>query len=865
MRYLLFLCLIGLISSTTVLEAQKHPITYYLPDIEYDAAIPTPEQVLGYQIGEWHISHDQLLFYMRTVAKASPRMTISEHGRTYEGRPLVHLTVTSTANHSRLAEIQAQHVQLSDPKQSANLDLTNMPTVIYQGFSIHGNEPSGANASALVAYYLAAGQSDEVKTLLDNVVIIFDPSFNPDGLQRFSTWVNMHKNAQLTSDPQDREYSEGWPRGRTNHYWFDLNRDWLPVQLPESQGRIKVFHEWKPNILTDHHEMGSNSTFFFMPGEPTRVNPITPKRNQELTARIGDFHQAALDNIGSLYYSGEGYDDFYYGKGSTYPDANGCIGILFEQASSRGHLQETDNGLLSFPFTIRNQVTTALSTQAAAVNLRTDLLSFQRDFYQQGLKKAAQEKTKGIIFGDGHDESRAKALVKILKQHQIDVYQVKDGQEVKIDGAAAKTAYVVPMDQAQYHLIRGMFDSNVTFEDSLFYDISAWTLPMAFNLSYEAITDKATLKNRMGKLVTDEDLMTTFQTPTKSSYAYLLKWDDYYAPKALSHLLKNDVRVRLSTKPFTIEGKSYDVGTIVIPVQQEEMSATDLHQLLVAISEAAQVSIVGTSTGLSPVGPDLGSRDMAVLEQPQVLLMVGDGVSSYDAGEAWHLLDQRYDMAVTKGQTASFNRMDISRYNVIIMVEGSYSLLGKSGAAKLKNWVSSGGTVVAMKRAVSWLANNGLANVAIKKSNSRDGEARRPYGKLSRDNGGRVVGGAIAEVAVDLSHPLLYGYHREKMPVFRRGSFLFEPAQNPYATPMVYTDKPLLSGYMHESEEKRLANAAATVVSSTGRGKVICLSDNPNFRAFWYGTNKIFANAIFFGQAISGSSAESKPPKKPAK
>lgn len=359
--------------------------------------------------------------------------------------------------------------------------------------------------------------------------------------------------------------------------------------------------------------------------------------------------------------------------------------------------------------------------------------------------------------------------------------------------------------------------------------------------------------------------MTTFQTPTQSSYAYLLKWDDYYAPKALSHLLKNNVRVRLSTQPFTIEGKSYDVGTIVIPVQQEGMTATDLHQLLVKVSETAQVSIVGTSTGLSPVGPDLGSRDMAVLEQPQVLLMVGDGVSSYDAGEAWHLLDQRYDMAVTKGQTAAFNRMDISRYNVIIMVEGSYSLLGKSGAAKLKSWVSQGGTVVAMKRAVNWLASNGLANVAIKKSNTRDGEARRPYGKLSRDNGGRVVGGAIAEVEVDLSHPLLYGYHREKMPVFRRGSFLFEPAQNPYATPMVYTDKPLLSGYMHESEEKRLANAAATVVSSTGRGKVICLSDNPNFRAFWYGTNKIFANAIFFGQAISGGSAENKPPKKPTK
>lgn len=854
--------LLGFVAWISMAQAQKPTLSYYLPEIEYDQDIPTPEQVLGYQIGEWHISHDQLVYYMRTVAAASPRMQLLEHGRTYEGRPLIHLIVSSPANHSRLEEIRQQHVQLSDPASSSGLNTADMPVVVYQGFSIHGNEPSGANASAMVAYYLAAGKSTEVTTLLDNAVIIFDPCFNPDGVQRFSTWANMHKNDNLTSDSQDREYTESWPRGRTNHYWFDLNRDWLPVQLPESQGRIEVFHRWKPNILTDHHEMGSNSTFFFMPGEPTRVNPITPQKNQDLTAKIGTYHQAALDELGSLYYSGEGYDDFYYGKGSTYPDANGCIGILFEQASSRGHLQKTDNGLLSFPFTIRNQVATALSTQKAAVGLRTELLDFQREFYKEGLKKAARDRVKGFVFGDSHDATRTRALVKIMQQHQIEVYRSKEAT-TKIAGAeAAKEAYVVPLDQPQYHLIKGMFDVRTSFEDSLFYDISAWTLPFAFNLPYEAITDKGRLASMQGEAV--ESFTSQNLNFSKATYAYLLSWDDYQAPQALSHLLSAGLIVRVSTKPFQLEGKSYDVGTLVVPVQQEVMNPDELYNRLQAITEETQVPFVSASTGLSPTGPDLGSRDMLVLDAPNVLLIVGDGVSSYEAGEAWHLLDQRYDIAVTKGTTTAFNRFDLSRYNVIVMVDGSYNGLGKSGAGKLKSWVSQGGTLIASKRAVRWAASNGLANVQEKKSKAQKDLPQRPYGKLSRDNGGKVVGGAIVEAEVDLSHPLLYGYHREKMPVFRRGTFLFEVAKNPYATPIRYTEDPLLSGYVHKDEQKRLSKSAAAVVSATGRGKVICLSDNPNFRAFWYGTNKIFANAVFFGQIISSGGSETQPPSKPA-
>ena len=256
---------------------QKKELNYYLSEsTTYDKTIPTPEAFFGFQIGEQHLSHDQIVAYMRELDRLSDRITLKIVGRSYEFRPLMVLTITSPDNHRRLEEIRAEHLKLTDPSVSAGLDVSKMPIVVYQGHSIHGNEASGANAGVLAAYHWAAAQGEAVEAALRDEIILFDPCFNPDGVQRFSQWANMHKSNNLVTDPSDREFSEVWPYGRTNHYWFDLNRDWLVSQQPESVGRVGVFHDWKPNILTDHHEMGSNGTFFFMPGEPSRVNPYTP-------------------------------------------------------------------------------------------------------------------------------------------------------------------------------------------------------------------------------------------------------------------------------------------------------------------------------------------------------------------------------------------------------------------------------------------------------------------------------------------------------------------------------------------------------------------------------------------------------------
>jgi hypothetical protein len=730
------------------------------------------------------------------------------------------------------------------------VDAKDLPAVLYQGYSIHGNEPSGGNAAVLVAYYLAAGQSPEIEALLESTVILFDPCYNPDGFNRFATWANIHRNKHLTADPEDREYDEVWPGGRTNHYWFDLNRDWLPVQHPESRGRIRTFHQWKPNILTDHHEMGTNATFFFMPGEPSRVHPLTPWRNQELTEKIGDFHAEALDQIGSLYYSQEGYDDYYYGKGSTYPDVNGCIGILFEQASSRGHLQESDNGLLSFAFTIRNQVATSLSTHRAAFALHDEILAYQRQFYQNAAAEARAEARFGYVFGEDADPSRANALIHILQQHQIAVHPL--AQRVEQDGYTYEpgTAYVVPLRQNQYRFIKGIFDPITTFTDSLFYDISTWTLPMAFNLPYATLSKAVQVGDALQGVPTPAASL-----PAKSNYAYLLPWADSQAPRLAYQLQAAGLRLKVATERFTLAGEDYGAGTVFLPVENQAMDAEAIHALVTDLVRSTGVPVVGVPTGLSSAGPDLGSRQYSTLQKPSVAVLVGEGITSYEAGSNWFWLDQQLGIPLTKLPVERLAAADLSRYTTIIMPNGRYGGISNAAADKLRNWVSMGGTLIAQKGAARWCAGQQLAKLEFVEP-AADKSVQRPYAKASQDRGARVLGGAIFATEVDLTNPLLYGFQRTDMPSFRRGNLNFKLAENPYASPIRYTEKPLLSGYVHASSLEALKGTAALTVSGRGRGQTICMADEPAFRAFWYGTARLLANAVFFGSTIDRNTKE---------
>jgi hypothetical protein len=843
MKKNLYVILWSLLLMTTHVQAQTEVgLDYYLPsNISYNPNTPTPKSVIGHEVGEWHVTHDKLVQYMYALAAASDRISIENRGSTFEGRPLLLLTITSPKNHNRLEELRSEHLALTGVS-GQSLSTDNMPVVVYQGFSVHGNEPSGANAGLAYAYYLAAAQGPEIENKLDNMIILMDPSFNPDGLQRFAYWANTNRNMNLNPDPNDREYHEVWPGGRTNHYWFDVNRDWLPVQLPESQSRIGTFHNWMPNILTDHHEMGTNSSFFFQPGEPSRVHPLTPKQNQELTAEIGTYHAQALNKIGSLYYSEEDYDDYYYGKGSTFPDVNGSIGILFEQASSRGHVQESDNGVLTFPFTIRNQFTTALSTLEAGYGMRTKLLDYQRDFFKA--MRNEKSKTAAYVFGDNKDGAKARHLAEILKRHAVEIHRLQSDQIVNGVSYSKDNSYVVPLNQKNPRLIRSMFETRTSFSDSLFYDISAWTFPMAFDLN---IAETTSLPN-VGPAIPELPEVGG-SVSQQSAYAYLFEWHEYYTPKVLNSILQSGLRAKVAREPFRQGGRLFDYGTIMIPVQNQSKTPAEIYALLQYTVANSGVDIVATETGITD-GIDLGSREFEAVKPIQVAMLVGNGIPSYEAGEIWHLLDTRYQIKLTKIDTDYLAQADLSRYTDIIIP----GLWGSSGisdraAKNLSNWVNDGGTLIGYQQAANWFKNNELMSIKMRRDSTLRARNIR-FDQKADFLGAQVTGGAIFEAKLDRSHPIGWGYTHDKIALFRDSNIYLEPEKNSYDNPLQYTSNPLLSGYISEENASLISSSVPFKVSRKGKGRVILFTDNTNFRAFWYGTNKLLMNAIFFGHIM---------------
>jgi hypothetical protein len=831
-------------------EAQD--LSYYLPKhVTYNPSIPTPKSVIYHEVGEWHVTHDRLVNYMKAVDAASDRISLQVTGFTYEGRPQLALFITSPANQQRLEQIRQQHIQLADANTSASLDVEKMPIVVWMGYSIHGNESSGSNAALLSAYYLAAAQGKEVDELLENTVIILDPSFNPDGLNRFATWANMHKSKTVVSDPNAREFNEVWPGGRFNHYWFDLNRDWLPAQHVESQSRLKVFHDWKPNILTDHHEQGSNATFFFQPGVPSRVNPNTPAKNQQLTAAIGNYHAKFLDSIGSLYFTKEGYDDFYYGKGSTFPDIHGAVGILFEQASSRGHAQETANGLLTFPFTIKNQFVTSLSTLEAAKALRKEMLTYQRDFYKDVKAEAEASAVKAYVFGDEKDKGKTNAFIEMLLRQQVKIYSLKENTSVDEKQFKANLAFIIPTNQPQYKLIKTVFEKTFDYKDSLFYDVTAWTMSLAYGLPYvELKTPPASL---LGQQVNSTNTAATV-IGGMSNYGYLIKWNELLAPKVLYNLQANGIQAKVATQKFSmnINGKNeaFDYGTMFIPATQPGKSAQEVYQQIQLAVKETSVDVFAVNSGFASGGIDLGSNSFSPVKQPKIMMFGGVGTSATDVGEIWHLLDQRMNMPVSIVDVDRFNNIDLN-YNVIIMPSGTYRNLDKSGQDKLRSWVSNGGTLIATEDATRYLAQNGFTKVLFKSDSvRRDTTKSLPYYLRSDEQRAKEMSGSIFEAKLDLTHPICYGYSQPTVSIFKSNTMFMDKNNGYYDAPVVYTENPLQSGYLYRGYKSVVKNNAAINIDQLGRGKVISMVDNLNFRAFWLGTAKLFMNAIYFGDII---------------
>ena len=825
-------------------------LDFYLPQEKYDPNVVTPESILGYQVGDWHVRHDQLVSFYKALAASSDRVTIETIGRSHENRELLHLVITSAKNQTRLTDIQSDHIARLSADKKPNAD--DYPLIVNLNYSVHGDESSGSNASMLVAYYLAASNDPKVLRYLDNMVIVLDPSLNPDGLSRFAQWANQHKGMNLNKDSNNREHVQDWIRGRVNHYWFDLNRDWLLLQHPESRARIAEYHKWRPNVLTDHHEMGTHSTFFFQPGISSRKNPYTPDRNVELTKTLANYHAKAFDSENKLYFTEEAFDDFYAGKGSTYPDLHGSIGILFEQASSRGHLQESINGDLDFPTTIKNQVTASFSTLEGSLAHKSELLDFQWQFAQDAPDIAKEQDYAGYVLSESHDESRFNMLLGLLQQHNIHIYPL--ARDLKADGRIFKKSdsVFVPLDQPQVRLVQSIFSTAKRFNDNTFYDVSSWNLAMAYNIDFAQVSSTRSLK--LADSLWQQEAKENASFDQGAAYSYAIDWADYRSPALVYALLNKGIQIRTAMNGFiakTLSGqKSFPAGTMLVNagLQSEDW--------LTAFNEVIRqypVEVTAINSGMSPVGSDLGSRSMVPVTKPEVLVVGGMGTNLYEVGETWYLFDRHLGFSPTIVDKRRISRVDLTKYSHIILTDGGFGKSDEAFAKKLKDWVSAGGILWGQKRAALWLAEQKLLKADVisqRDMNKRFETKDLAYDQMEALAGKQRVAGAFFESKLDLSHPLAFGYNRETLPLFKNRTDLLLKPEVPFSLVAKYTQSPLAAGYADEKNVEKIAGATGVMAHSLGRGVVIGMTDDPNFRAIMHGTSRLLFNALFVAQGI---------------
>jgi phosphohistidine swiveling domain-containing protein len=838
--------------------AHAEPLDYYLvPGVDYNQGIVKPAEVFGHDVGDQPVRHDLMVSYIREVVEQSPRMQIKTIGYSHERRPILFITVSSPENLARLDEIRTNHLKRSNPATAAEAS-DDLPVVTWLNYGVHGAEASGMDAAIPTLYHLAAAQGAEIEDTLKNSVILITAVFNPDGHSRRAAWVTQYGSGLRALDPAHEVHNQVWPGARTNHYWFDLNRQWLLQTQPESQAWLKEWHDWKPEVSGDFHEMGGNSTYYFHPGVPTRKHPLIPARGRELLVEIAGYHRESLDKAGTLYFSEEGFDNYYIGKGSTYPQVNGSLGILYEAGAQMGIARESDQGIKTYADNILKHFRTSLSTIKGAAAMRTKLHAYQRDFYAQVADLVKDDKVQGYVFRAPEDPTRVNLFLQFLARHRVEAYALKGEVKAK-DRTFGEGSYIVPLNQVQYRMAKALFGKITEFPDKVFYDVSGWTLPAAYGLDYAAVTSG--LKGKLG----DAALGTASadaKPVDRAPYAYVFRWSDYYAPRAVGRLLNAGVMARIAKEPIEVQTTrgvvKFDRGAVIVANDLQTVDGASIHAMMQQVAEEDGITVHAATSGHTlNVGADLGGRDsVADLKPVKPLLVVGGRVSSYDAGEVWHVLDHRMKMPVTLVRQDRLSGIDLNRYTHIILV-GGRSGFPKEMVDEVKAWVKAGGTIVASRQGAEWAAKNITGALKDKKDDKADDKKveRLAYAQKGQKDAEDVIGGAVFESDLDITHPIAFGLVRPHVASNKNSTFTLPVPKDPYAQVAVYTDSPLVSGY---SSDKRLGEIKGTPMLTAermGDGAVILFADNPNFRATYLGTERLFLNALFLSKAFDRSYA----------
>ena len=726
-----------------------------------------------------------------------------------------------------------------------------MPVISWLNFGVHGGEVSSTDAALPVAYHLAAAQGPEVERLLANSVILLTASFNPDGNSREAAHNWAYQSATVNSDPNHALHRLAWPSGRTNHYWFDLNRQWMMQQQPEPVGWVRKFHQWRPNFVADFHEMRSYKSFYFHPGAPDRIHPLIDKQSMDLLDDVVEGPREFLDSESRPYFSEESYDNFYIGKGATYPHLYGSLGILLEQAASKGIL-ETPRGLLSFRDNIRTHYRAAIAMLTSAAQKRTELLNFQRDFARQTKQMLNDDKVKAYVFKAPKDPAKAYHFIQLLERNKIKVKALAKPLTLDEQTFDPADSYIVETNQASYRMIKGMFTTTTRFENNTFYDVSGWTMPYAFGLEFAAVNST---RYKPGESV--NAVFPAQPAPAKADVAYVFDWTNYYAPRALYRLLKAGYRPRIASKEFSVtnDNKQHQFGRGSVMVSADIRNGQDndaLYELIKQIAGEDGIAVTPVSSSHTPdIGMDLGSNAFEPVTLPNVLLVIGPGMSQYDAGEVWHLLDKRMHIPVTMINQTQLDTIN-HNYTHLVMADGSYSSLDEKLISQIETWVREGGTYVGIGDGAKWGAKQLLdTQTASIDKGPLASASRIDYANKSMVEAQDIIGGAVVAGDLDTSHPLGYGYQRRFIASHRNSLLAFETPENPYASVIQIADEPLISGFVSESNRRQLAGKTSLLAQRLGRGSVVLFTDDPNFRAYFYGTEKLFMNSLFFSRMFS--------------
>ena len=842
----------------------------YPDTVRYNPDIPRPADVLGFELGSEPVRHHQLVDYITTVASLSDRLSLEVIGYSHERRPILFVVATAAENHARLDSIRADHVAISEPS-TQQPDLETLPVVSWLNYGVHGAESSGMDAALPFIYHLAAAEGDDIERLLAESVILVTAIFNPDGHSKRVAWFDAYGGQRDIADPAHIEHQFNWQRARTNHYHFDLNRQWLLQTQPEAVAWMRKWHEWRPNLTVDYHEMGSDQTYYFHPGAATRTNPLVPDEAERLLASVVAGSEALLDAEGRLYFHGERFDNYYVGKGSTFPLINGGVGVLFEAAAALGREIETPNGLRTYRENIRKHFRTSIASAESAVDMRRDLLRYQQQFYRQALDDASRHATKAWVVAAPGDPVRLNFFADLLASHRINAY--RPARDIESGGTTfgAGESLIVPANQPQHRLIRSIFEPVSEFEDATFYDVSTWTMPPAFDFDVAGLGSREFRANLLGPRFTGGPIAA--DPPAESGYGYLFEWGSYYAPRALQRILERGLLARVAKQPYTATTSTGVVefarGSILVPLDRQETDRAEIHRLMQTIASDDGIAVHALTSGRSATGTqgiDAGGASFRALKLPSVLLVTGNDIDLYEAGEIWHLLDFRMHMPVTLRERDTLAGIDWDRYTHIVFPSGTYEEYEPEYLDRLRLWVNEGGTAIGMRDAAFWLraqtidwvdplSEEGLLAAADEDATEEAAEEaaeeapeRTPYADKDKAEAADIIGGAIFSVDLDVSHPLGFGYARRAIALHKNVEEPMTVTNNPFAVVAAYADDPVYSGYVSESNRDALAGTPSLIAERSATGSVILFADNPNFRGYWYGTNKLFLNAVFFSR-----------------